>query len=272
MSASTREEEREAEHDEQQLGHQVEHGDEDPVAVERRAPHEPDARRRPITTPTPTTTSHGLCSSDSHCMRRAEVVRQEERRERDHDQVVEEERPAGQEAGEVVEGATDEGGGAAGLRDRGRALGVRERDDQEERADDREHLGRQAERVQGDDPEREVDRGGDLAVGDREERGRVEDPLEPGIFRATAGGYSPAVVTVTVTVAGVRAGRGVRRRGDEEDADQVAEAAAVPCGLDEDRDADPDRDETEERRQRRGTMSLMPRVAPPPPSRGRARS
>ena len=127
---------------------------------------------------TPTTTSQGLCSSDCQLERRPEVVRHEERRKGDHDQVVEEERPAGQEAGEVVERPTDEGSGATGLGNRRGALGVGERDDEEEGADEGEHLGREAQRVQGDDPEGDVDRGGDLAVGDREQRGRVENALE----------------------------------------------------------------------------------------------
>jgi hypothetical protein len=106
-------------------------------------------------------------------------VRDEQRRERDHDQVVEEERPSRDEAGEVVEGDPDERGGAAGLADRGRPLGVRQGDEQEQRADDEQDDRREAERVQGDDPEREVDRGRDLAVCDREERGGVEDALQP---------------------------------------------------------------------------------------------
>jgi hypothetical protein len=38
----------------------------------------------------------------------------------------------------------------------------------------------EAERVQCDDPEGEVDRGGDLAVGDRKERRSVEDALQAG--------------------------------------------------------------------------------------------
>ena len=171
-------EEGEAEHDEQHLGQQVEHGDEDPVAVEGRAADEPDRGDAEHDADADDDVP-GVVLERAPLQRRAEVVRQEERRERDHDQVVEEERPAGEEAGQVVEGAADEGGGAARLRNRGRALRVRERDDQEERADDGEHLGRQAERVQGDDPERDVDRGGDLAVGDREERRRVENALQP---------------------------------------------------------------------------------------------
>jgi hypothetical protein len=64
-----------------------------------------------------------------------QVVRHEERGERDHDQVVEEQRPAGEEADEVVEGTAHERGGTARLRDRGRALRVREGDHDEERAD-----------------------------------------------------------------------------------------------------------------------------------------
>src|SRR5206468_11242165 len=94
------------------------------------------------------------------------------------DQVVEEDRPAGDEAAEVVERLADERRRTAGLRDRGRSLRVRHRYEQEEDADAEQHRGRKAERVEGDDPEREVDRGRDFAVGDREERRRVEDPLE----------------------------------------------------------------------------------------------
>ena len=109
---------------------------------------------------------------------RGEVVRQEERRQRDHDQVVEEEHPARREADEVVEGAARERRGAAGLRDRRRALGVRQRDDQEEDARREQHERRQAESLRRHDPEREVDRRADLVVGDREQRRRVENPLE----------------------------------------------------------------------------------------------
>ena len=90
--------------------------------------------------------------------RRADVVRQEQRGERDHDQVVEEERPAGDEAGEVVVRAPRERLGAAGLGDRRGPLGVRERDEPEDDARDGEDDGRQPERRRGDDPERDVDR------------------------------------------------------------------------------------------------------------------
>ena len=64
--------------------------------------------------------------------RRADVVRQEQRRERDHDQVVEEERPPGHEAEQVVVRAPRERLGTAGLRDRSGSLGVRERDEAED--------------------------------------------------------------------------------------------------------------------------------------------
>ena len=50
---------------------------------------------------------------DAEC--ETEIVRDEERRERDHDQVVEEEHPAGEESGQVVERDAHEGRGAAGL-------------------------------------------------------------------------------------------------------------------------------------------------------------
>jgi hypothetical protein len=120
-----------------------------------------------VITPTPATTSQGLWPSELE--RSREVVGKEQRRQRDHDQVVQEERPAGQEADQVVERPPDERGGAAHLRDRRRSLGVRHRHEQEEHADGEEHRGREAEGVEGDDAEREVDRRGDLAVRDREE-------------------------------------------------------------------------------------------------------
>ena len=189
------------------------------------------------------------------------VVRQEQRRERDHDQVVEEERPAGEEAGEVVERAADEGRCAARLRNRGRALCVRERDDEEESADQGQHLGREAERVQRDDPEREVDRGGDLAVRDREERGRVEHPLETRDLARHAVRLLPAPEEVEPT--------GAER--EEEQSEQVADPASVDCGLHEQRDPEADRDDAEERDGRR-VEPFMPPGARRPRAPGTARS
>ena len=113
-----------------------------------------------------------------HSERDAEVVRHEQRREGDHDQVVEEQRPAGDEADQVVEGTAGERLGATRLGDCGGALGVRERDQQEDRTGSEEDERRQAERSGDDDPEREVDRRADLAVRDCEQLARAEDPLE----------------------------------------------------------------------------------------------
>ena len=148
--------------------------------------------------------------------RGAEVVRHEQRRQRDHDHVVEEERPAGDEAGEVVERLPDEGGGAAGLADRGRALDVRERDDHEVDAGAEQHRRREAERVDRDDAEREVDRRRDLPVRDREERGRVDHPLEP---RQLA---RHARVSLAPELEVQAAGAGEREQRPEEEPDAAA--------------------------------------------------
>ena len=110
--------------------------------------------------------------------RMPEVVRREEPGERDHDQVVEEERPADQEPGGVVEPAPHERRRAAHLRDGRRSLRVRDRDDEEERADGEQHPRGQPERVQRDDPEGEVERGRHLAVRDRRQGGGPEDAAE----------------------------------------------------------------------------------------------
>jgi len=108
-----------------------------------------------------------------------EVVRQEECRESGDDQVVEEERPAGDEAGEIVERAADERRGAAGLAELGRAFGVGKCDEQEEQTGSEQDVGREPERPRRDDAEREVDGAGDLAVRDAEEVVRTQPPLQP---------------------------------------------------------------------------------------------
>ena len=173
------EEQREAEHDEQQLRDEIEQRHRDPEGVEPRAPHEPRRRDQGD--------QHGagdrvarMARDRVDAEREPEVVREEQRRQRDHDQVVEEEHPAGEEAREVVERNPDEGRRASRLADRRRPLRVRQRHDQEERPDDPEDRRRESERVQRDDPEGEVDRGGDLAVGDRGESRSVEGPFQAG--------------------------------------------------------------------------------------------
>ena len=116
---------------------QVEERDDERRLVQARAPGEPDDP------------DHGDRDDARHDVpgrvadavepeRRADVVRHEERGEGDHDQVVEEERPARDEADEVVEGAPRERLGAADLRDRRGALRVGERDEPEDDARDGE--------------------------------------------------------------------------------------------------------------------------------------
>src|SRR5581483_220273 len=167
--------------------------------------------------------------------REAEIVAEEERRQRDDDQVVEEEHPAGEEAGEVVEGDADERRGAARLADGRRSLRVRERHDDEEQPDNAEHGGRQAERVQRDDPEREVDRGGDLPVGDGGERRRVERPLQAGELA----GHARRRLTPDQEVDAAGAD------SDEEDSDECADPVRRP-GHDGDAEGDGDHPEDED--------------------------
>ena len=230
-----REEQREAERHEAELRDEVEHGDDDPVAVEGRATEQADHSDaddhadRDDQVP-------GVPAEGGHLERGREVMRQKERRERDHDQVVEEERPAGEEAGEVVERPANEGRGAARLRDRRGALCVRERNDQEEGAHEREHLGGEPQRVQGDDPEGDVDRGGDLAVRDREERRGVEDALKAGDLAR----HKRRLILTTEEVEPPGA------EPDEQHADHIADAAAVDRGLDDQCDPDSDRDHAED--------------------------
>ena len=174
-----REEQGEAEHDDEQLRHEVEHRDADAGRVEARPAeqaHGGDGENRGH----PDDDVPRVPLERLDLERPAEVVRQEEHGERDDDEVVEEQHPAGAEAGEVVERLAHERGRAARLRDGGDALGVRQGDDEEEQPRQQQHLGRQPERVAGDDAEREVDRRRDLAVRDREQRGSAEDALQHG--------------------------------------------------------------------------------------------
>jgi hypothetical protein len=100
---------------------------------------------------------------------RAEVVRHEEGRDRDREDVVEAQRPAGDERDELVERVSRERGGASGLRNHRGALGVGLRGEREQAARDHEDDRRQSERVGGDDPERVVDRRPDVPVRGREQ-------------------------------------------------------------------------------------------------------
>ncbi len=174
-----REEQGKAEHDDEQLRDEVEHGHTDSGRVETGPPeqaHDGDGEdRRHADDDVPRMSLQRV-----DLERPAEIVRQEQRGERDDDDVVEEQHPAGAEAGEVVEGFPNERGRAARLRDGGDALGVREGDDEEEQPCQQQHLGREPERVAGDDAEREVDRRRDLAIRDREKRRGAEHTLQHG--------------------------------------------------------------------------------------------
>ena len=108
----------------------------------------------------------------------ADVVRHEERRDRDGDRVVEHLRPGGEERDELVERAPGEARRAACLRVHRRRLGVRGGRPEEEDARDDEHHRRQAECERGHQPERVVDRRPDVPVRRREQRVDAEDSLE----------------------------------------------------------------------------------------------
>ena len=73
----------------------------------------------------------------------------------DQDDVVEQDRPAGDERDELVEGVAGEHGGAAGLLVQGGALDVGHRGQPEHHRGDQEHERGEPERVVDDDPERE---------------------------------------------------------------------------------------------------------------------
>ena len=114
VSASGDQSSASAEHDEQQLGDEVERRDAGARRIDPPAPRQPRGADR----------EHDRDGDDrvprprverGDADRVPEVVRQEECREGGDDQVVEEERPARDEAGEVVERAPDERRGAAGL-------------------------------------------------------------------------------------------------------------------------------------------------------------
>jgi hypothetical protein len=107
----------------------------------------------------------------------AEVVRDEERADRDGHHVVEHLAPGGEEGPELVERAAGEARGAARLRIHRRRLGVGGRGAQEEDAGDHEDDRRQAQRVARDQAERVIDRRTHVPVGGREEGVDPQDPF-----------------------------------------------------------------------------------------------
>src|SRR5215204_5593921 len=106
------------------------------------------------------------------------VVRDEERRDGDRDDVVEHLRPGGPEGDEFVEGVSGEARGAARLGVTDRSLGVAQRCGSEEYPRDHEDNRGQPKREDRRDPEGVVDRRADVAVGGREQRRRPEDALQ----------------------------------------------------------------------------------------------
>jgi hypothetical protein len=99
-------------------------------------------------------------------------------RQGDDDQVVDQDRPAGDEGDQLVEGVAGEGRGAAALAEHGAALDVAERGQPEQQAGGEEDQRRQAEAAVGDDAEGEVDREADRRVGGGEQRRDAEAALQ----------------------------------------------------------------------------------------------
>src|SRR5581483_10138127 len=234
-----REEEGEAEHDEEELRDEVEQRHREAERVELR-PRDEARDRDQADRDTADDHVPRVARDRVDAEREPEVVGEEQRGEGYHDQVVEEERPAGEEAREVVERHAHERRGAARLPDHRRPLRVRGRDDEEEQPDDREDDGRQAERVERDDPEREIERGGDLAVRDGRERRRVEHPLQPRQLAR----HRPASVVPLPAAQQIEAADAEPHEQDAEE--ESHRAAAAHRGLDEERDAEADRHEAED--------------------------
>jgi hypothetical protein len=122
----------------------------------------------------PTDDVAGIVVERVQARERAQVVRHEERRDGDREDVVEAERPTGKERDDVVEGMTRKRGGTAGFGEHGGALGVGFGRQREQTAGEHEHQRSEPERMRGDEAERVVDRGADVAVGGGEEPGNAD--------------------------------------------------------------------------------------------------
>ena len=108
---------------------------------------------------------------------RLQVVRDRDCRQGGDDQVVDQDRPAGDEGDQLVEGVAGEARGAAAFAQHRAALDVAERGDDEEQPSGEEDQRRQAEAVVGNDAEREVDRKADRRVDGDEEPRHAGGPL-----------------------------------------------------------------------------------------------
>ena len=116
---------------------------------------------------------------------RFEVVRHRERRQRGDDQVVDQDRPAGDEGDQLVEGVAGEARGAAAFADHRPALDVAERGQHEHQPGGEEDQRGEAEAAVGDDAEREVDREADGGVDGDEEPGDADAAAQQGLQSAT---------------------------------------------------------------------------------------
>ena len=115
-----------------------------------------------------------------------EVVRDEERRRRDRDDVDEHLRPGRTEGDELVEAVSREARRAAGLGKADGSLGIRRGGRREDDPRDDEDERRQPEGEDGGEAEGVVDRRADVAVRRREERRRAEHPLHPHLAPPSA--------------------------------------------------------------------------------------
>ena len=163
-------------HDQHELGHEVGQRQED---VQARRLLDPDHVQRRRAAPITSDASDDVGGRLAERLpEHPQVVRHEERRDGDRDDVVEHLAPCREEGPELVEGAPRERRRATRLREHRRRLGVGGRGAGEDEPGDQEHHRRHPEREDRDQPERVVDRRADVAVGGREQGARAEHALE----------------------------------------------------------------------------------------------
>ena len=121
---------------------------------------------------------------------RAQVMRHEERGDRDRDDVVQAQRPAREERDHLVERVARERGGAAGFGIHRRTLGIRLGRQHEQATREHEHQRREAQRVEGDQAERVIDGRADVAVGGGEQARHAHRPPQP-VLGETRHRYTP---------------------------------------------------------------------------------
>ena len=173
-----REHEEEPREHEQHLGQEVDDGERDVQPGRLLGAEDVDGAQQDDDADAEEDVAGALLEELDRLEQAAEVVRDEERRDRDGDDVVEHLRPRREERPELVERAPREARRAARLGVHRRRLGVRRGGAEEDRAGDQEDQRRQAEREARDQAQRVVDRRADVAVGGREEGVDAQDALE----------------------------------------------------------------------------------------------